>query len=63
MRILKKYVREGAPMSIPLSPSCRDEMLTSRASSAFIFDRARQEVMEKLGGGRVTYCVSLYPSA
>lgn len=58
MRILKKYIRPGAPMSIPLSPSCREEMLTSKASSAVIFDRARQEVMEKLGGGQVTYCVS-----
>lgn len=60
MRILKKYVRVGAPMFVPLSPSCREEMLKSRASSATIFDRARQEVMEKLGGGRVTYCVSLH---
>eukprot|EP00752_Nemacystus_decipiens_P005672 g5133.t1 len=58
MRILKKYVREGAPLSIPLSPSCREDMLTSNVSSAVIFDRARQEVMEKLGGGRITFCAS-----
>lgn len=60
MRILKTYVQAGAPMSIPLSPTCREEMLTSKATSTVIFNRARQEVMEKLGGDRVTYCVSLY---
>lgn len=47
-------------MSIPLSPSCREQMLTSKAWSAVIFERARQEVMEKLGGAKVFYCVSLH---
>lgn len=60
MRILNKYVRERAPLFIPLSPSCREEILASKASSAVIFDRARQEVMMRLGGGKVAYCVSLH---
>lgn len=58
MRILNRYILEGAPMFIPLSPSCREEILSSKASSALIFGRARQEVMTRLGGGEVTYCVS-----
>lgn len=60
MRIFDRYIVEGAPMFIPLSPSCRDEILSSKASSVLIFGRARQEVMGKLGGGEVTYCVSGY---
>lgn len=58
MRILDRYIREGAPASIPLSSSCREEMLTSKASSAFIFETARQEVMALMGGGGLTYRVS-----
>lgn len=58
MRILGRYIREGALASIPLSSSCREEMLTSKASSAFIFEAARQEVMARMGGGGLTYRVS-----
>ncbi|CAN0500935.1 unnamed protein product, partial [Ectocarpus sp. 12 AP-2014] len=59
MRILDRYIRKGAPVSIPLSSSCRDGMLTSKASSAFIFEAARQEVMARIGGGGITYRISL----
>ncbi|CAM9524273.1 unnamed protein product [Ectocarpus sp. 12 AP-2014] len=59
MRILDLYIREGAPVSIPLSSCCRDEMLTSKASFAFIFETARQEVMTRMGGGGLTYRISL----
>ncbi|CAB1111557.1 unnamed protein product [Ectocarpus sp. CCAP 1310/34] len=55
LRILDRYIREGAPVTIPLSSCCRDEMLTSKASSAFIFETARQEVMARMGGGGLTY--------
>lgn len=58
MRILRRYVRDGAPMSISLSSACRAEVLMSEASSPLIFARARQEIMEKMGGGAVTYRVS-----
>ncbi|CAM9358018.1 unnamed protein product [Ectocarpus fasciculatus] len=59
MRILDRYIREGAPAYIPLSSICKEEMLTSRASSAFIFETARQEVMALMGGGALTYRISL----
>lgn len=59
MRILDRYIREGAPLYISLSESCRAEIMASKASSALIFERARQEVMMKLGGDKVAYCVSV----
>ncbi|CAM9127306.1 unnamed protein product [Ectocarpus sp. 6 AP-2014] len=62
MRILDRYIREGAPVFIPLSSCCRDEMLTSKASSAFMFETARQEVMARIGGGVLTYRISLSDS-
>lgn len=46
-------------MFISLSESCREDMLASKASNALIFESARQEVMEYLGGNKVTYCVSV----
>lgn len=58
MRILNRYIREGAPMFIPLNPSCREVILTSKASSPCIFERARQEVMKQLGGDEVAHSVS-----
>ncbi|CAN0081325.1 unnamed protein product, partial [Hapterophycus canaliculatus] len=55
MRILGRYVWEGAPMFIFLSSACRAEVLTSEASSPFIFTRARQEIMARMGGGAITF--------
>ncbi len=59
MRILDRYIREGAPLHVSLSESCRAEILASKASSAHIFQRAREEVMIKLGGDQLAYCVSV----
>lgn len=55
MRILDAYFRKGAPSAaaVPLSDSCRSSTLKFRASSAFIFDRARGEMLEKMGVGKV----------
>ncbi|CAM9540121.1 unnamed protein product, partial [Laminaria digitata] len=50
MRILDRYVRDGAPMFIPLSSWCRRSILMTRATSAFMFGRAREEVMESMAG-------------
>lgn len=55
MRILGTYFRKGAPSAaaVPLSDQCRSSTLKFRASSAFIFDRARGEMLEKMGVGKV----------
>lgn len=55
MRILDTYFRKGAPSAgaVPLSDMCRSNTLTFRASSAYIFDRARGEMLEKMGAGKV----------
>lgn len=51
MRILDTYFKPGTPTSvaIPISEGCRKSTLTFRASSAFIFDRARDEMLENMG--------------
>ena len=53
MRILDRYVREGSPMFIPLSSWCRRSILMSRATSPFMFGRAREEVIESMAGERI----------
>lgn len=60
MRILNKYILEEAPMRIPLTRACRKNIIRSKASSAAIFDAAREEIMKAMGGGSVTFCVSEY---
>lgn len=52
MRIINTYVRVGSPMFVPLSERCRLSILRCKASSEFIFGRARQEVMVMLGGSK-----------
>lgn len=54
IRILHTYVREGAPEPVPLSDECRSLMLATEASSMYIFQRARDEVLEKMGGQKVS---------
>lgn len=51
MRILDTYYRVGAPgaVAIPISDACRSATLTFRASSAYIFDRARREMLQLMG--------------
>ncbi len=51
MRILDMYFKTDTPTSVavPVSEGCRQSTLTFRASSAFIFDRARDEMLEKMG--------------
>lgn len=55
MSILDTYFRKGAPSAaaVPISDECRSSTLTFRASSAFIFDRVREEMLEKMGVGKV----------
>lgn len=48
MRILSQYIRDGAPVAVPLSVHCRKTTLRFRASSAFIFGMARAEILEKM---------------
>jgi len=51
MRILDMYFKAGLSTSVavPISEGCRKSTLTFRASSAYIFDRARDEILEKMG--------------
>lgn len=51
MRILDTYCREGAPSAVaaPMSNACRSTTLSCKASSAFIFDTARSEMLQKMG--------------
>lgn len=65
MRILDTYFRKGAPSAatVPLSDLCRASTLKFRASSAFIFDRARGELLERMGVEKVQVsacCCSLW---
>lgn len=48
MRILSQYVRDGAPVAVPLSVQCRSTTLMCRASSSFIFGRAKAEMLERM---------------
>eukprot|EP00904_Undaria_pinnatifida_P012840 jgi/Undpi1/8687/HiC_scaffold_25.g11152.m1 len=57
-RILDRYVRVDAPMFIPLSSWCQRSILMSRATSAFMFGRAREEVMESMAGERIGRAVT-----
>lgn len=54
MRLLNNYVRESAPGYLPLSAECRNTTLGLRASSAFIFDEVRMEILAKRGGSKRT---------
>lgn len=54
LRILDMYIREGAPVLVALSADCRTAVLKSRASSAFIFGRARAEMLEMMQRGKKT---------
>ncbi|CAM9180196.1 unnamed protein product [Scytosiphon promiscuus] len=51
MRILDTYFRPDAPgaIAVPMSEGCRTTTLQFRASSIYIFDRAREEMLEKMG--------------
>lgn len=48
MRILKIYLRDGAPRFVPLSAECRGGILRSMASSVYTFGRAREEIIGRL---------------
>lgn len=50
MRILSTYVRDGASHRVPLSDECRNIILSTEASSMYIFGRARDEAVELMGG-------------
>lgn len=45
MRIINSYVRPGAPIPVPISQRCQTTILRTKATSAFIFGRARREIM------------------
>lgn len=51
MRILDTYYREGAPSAVAVSMSaeCRSTTLNYKASSAYIFDSARTEMLQIMG--------------
>lgn len=51
MRILDTYYRAGAPSAVAVSMSnaCRSTTLTYKASSSYIFDTARREMLHKMG--------------
>lgn len=51
MRILDTYFRPDAPgaIAVPMSEGCRTTTLQHKASSIYIFDRARSEMLEKMG--------------
>lgn len=51
MRILATYFREDASITAPLSVECRSTTLKFKASSAFIFGRAREEILGAMAGG------------
>ncbi|CAM9640675.1 unnamed protein product, partial [Hapterophycus canaliculatus] len=55
MRILDTYFRPDAPgaVTVPISDRCRTTTLQFKASSIYIFDRARAEILEKMGIGKV----------
>ncbi len=48
MRILATYFRDDAPVEVPLSAKCREGALRWKASSAFIFGRAKEELIAKM---------------
>lgn len=48
MRILATYFRDDAPVEVSLSAKCREGTLRWKASSAFIFGRAKEELIEKM---------------
>lgn len=51
MQILDTYFRPDAPdaIAVPMSEGCRTTTLQFKASSVYIFDRARAEMLEKMG--------------
>lgn len=55
IRILDKYFRKGVlhASALPISEACRTTTLQQKASSTFIFDRARAEVLEGIGVGKL----------
>ncbi|CAM9777285.1 unnamed protein product [Ectocarpus fasciculatus] len=59
MRILDKYFRKGVlhASALPISEDCRTTTLQQKASSTFIFDRARAEVLEGIGVGKLPQAI------
>ncbi|CAB1111553.1 unnamed protein product [Ectocarpus sp. CCAP 1310/34] len=55
MRILDKYFRKGVlhATALPISEACITTTLQQKASSTFIFDRARAEVLDGIGVGKL----------
>ncbi|CAM9975069.1 unnamed protein product [Ectocarpus sp. 12 AP-2014] len=55
MRILDKYFRKGVlhAAALPISEACITTTLQQKASSTFIFDRARAEVLDGIGIGKL----------
>lgn len=51
MRILDTYYRAGAPnaVAVSMSEACRSSTLTYKASSVYIFDTARREMLHRMG--------------
>eukprot|EP00903_Cladosiphon_okamuranus_P013298 g12395.t2 len=45
MRIVERYIREGAPEQVNISGECREDILSTDVTAHDIFDRARVEVL------------------
>ncbi|CAM9864373.1 unnamed protein product [Ectocarpus sp. 6 AP-2014] len=50
MRIVARYIREGAPEQVNISGACREEILSTNVTAYDIFDRARAEVLALMEG-------------
>ncbi|CAM9705339.1 unnamed protein product [Ectocarpus fasciculatus] len=50
MRIVARYIREGAPEQVNLSGACRQAILSTDVTAHDIFDRARAEVLALMEG-------------
>ncbi|CAN0036855.1 unnamed protein product [Ectocarpus sp. 12 AP-2014] len=50
MRIVARYIREGAPEQVNISVACREEILSTDVTAYDIFDRAREEVLALMEG-------------
>lgn len=62
MRILDKYFRKGVlhAAALPISEACITTTLQQKASSTFIFDRARAEVLDGIGVGKLPQASFLF---
>ncbi|CAM9384392.1 unnamed protein product [Ectocarpus fasciculatus] len=45
MRIVARYIRDGAPEQVSISEACREEIVSTNVTAYDIFDRARAEVL------------------